>query len=107
MAHGGWAYDHYPELETVDAGKRITVADVHGRGAITSFHSTRHGIYAPDMCTLKSPTYDAREVVLEIYDNGSQTPRPCAPIGDFHGDGHAGLADAADQMDEILSERAQ
>ena len=92
MANGGWAYDAYPELETLDAGKRITVADLKGPGVITNFHSTQHGIYAADPCTLKPPAYYARGVVLEVYYNGASTPGVCVPIGDFHGDGNGGRA---------------
>lgn len=42
FSNGGWKYDAYPELESLDAGRTITVADVEGPGAITHIHCTQH-----------------------------------------------------------------
>lgn len=92
MANGGWAYDHYPELETLDAHRSITIADLEGPGVITNIHSTQHGIWAPDLGSLKSSAYYSRGVVIEIYYNGSDQPSVRAPLGDFFGDGAGGNA---------------
>ena len=92
MANGGWAYDAYPELETLDAGKAITVAELEGPGVITNFHSTQHGIWAADMSTLLSPAHYARGIIFEVYYNGESTPSVRVPLADFHADGCGGRA---------------
>ncbi|HHY83643.1 MAG TPA: hypothetical protein GX505_13345 [Clostridiales bacterium] len=45
MCNGGWAYDAYPWLEKLDAGKSITIAEIEGPGVITSIHTTQHFIF--------------------------------------------------------------
>ncbi len=42
LANGGWKYDRYNELQSLDAGKRMTIADLKGPGIIRSIHITRH-----------------------------------------------------------------
>jgi hypothetical protein len=42
LANGGWKYDRYKELQSLDAGKRMTIADLKGPGMIRSIHITRH-----------------------------------------------------------------
>lgn len=91
MANGGWAYDAYPELATLDAGASITVAELEGPGVITNFHSTQHGIYVRPPYVQQDPIYYSRGIVLEVSYNGSETPSVRVPIGDFHGDA-TGLA---------------
>ena len=34
--NGGWAYDAYPELETLDAGRCIKIAEIEGPAVITN-----------------------------------------------------------------------
>jgi hypothetical protein len=92
MSNGGWAYDNYPELETLDAHSRITIADLEGPGVITCIHSTQHGIWASDIKSLKSSAYYARGVLIELYYNGAEQPAVRVPIGDFFGDGAGGAA---------------
>lgn len=42
LANGGWKYDRYNEMQSLDAGKRMTIADLKGPGIIRSIHITRH-----------------------------------------------------------------
>lgn len=86
MANGGWAYDAYPELATLDAGASIVVAELEGPGVITNFHSTQHGIHMREPDIQHDPIWYSRGVVLEISYNGESSPSVCVPIGDFHGD---------------------
>lgn len=77
FSNGGWKYDRYPELESLDAGKAITVANLKGPGVIRQIHSTRH-----------SPAdLFARGVVLEIWFDDSPSPAVLCPLADFFGDG--------------------
>lgn len=92
MSNGGWAYDHYPELEKLDAHTSITIANLEGPGVITNIHSTQHGIWAPDPDSIKPSAYYTRGILIEIYYNGSDSPAVRAPIGDFFGDGAGGAA---------------
>ncbi|MBN1444057.1 MAG: DUF2961 domain-containing protein, partial [Planctomycetes bacterium] len=77
FSNGGWALDRYPELERLDAGASITVADLKGPGVITHLHTTRH--YQPHITT--------RGVVLLVYFEGEEEPAVQCPLGDFFGDG--------------------
>jgi hypothetical protein len=101
VANGGWAYDAYPELETLDAGRAITIAAICGPAVITAIHTTQHIIpkrdgpfYAADeeMSEAARQALAARGVVIEIYYNGNPSPAVRAPLGDFFADGCGGRA---------------
>jgi hypothetical protein len=77
LANGGWKYDRYNELQSLDAGKRITIADLTGPGIIRSIHITRH---VPEKIA-------SRGVVLEIWYDDADDPAVMCPLGDFFGDG--------------------
>lgn len=77
FGNAGWAFDHYPELERLDAKACITVADIKGPGVITHIHTTRHG----------QPEISSRGVVLLIYFDGESEPAVQCPLADFFGDG--------------------
>ena len=91
--NGGWAYDAYAELETLDAGRCITVADIVGPAVITGIHSTRHFIRDDGLSEKEINALAARGVVLEVYYDGAPTPAVRVPLGDFFGDGCGGRAD--------------
>jgi hypothetical protein len=77
FANGGWKYDRYKELSSLDAHSSITIADLKGPGVIKCIHTTRHdpaGLFA-------------RGIVLEIYFDGAETPAVLSPLADFFGDG--------------------
>jgi len=38
FSNGGWNYDRYPDLERLDARKRMLVADLKGPGIIRALH---------------------------------------------------------------------
>ena len=82
FSHGGWNVDRYPELETLRAGAKMTVADLEGPGIIRYIHTTRH---APKELF-------ARGVVLEIWFDAAETPAVVCPLADFFGDGCNGNA---------------
>ncbi|MBN1854119.1 MAG: DUF2961 domain-containing protein [Pirellulales bacterium] len=80
FAHAGWKYDRYSEMPSLDAHKRMTLAELKGPGIIRHLHMTRHH---PEELT-------SRGVVLEIYFDGATTPAVHCPVADFFGDGCGG-----------------
>jgi hypothetical protein len=90
--NGGWAYDAYPELETLDAGRCITIAEIKGPAVITNIHSTQHFIRDNGLSEDECKSLSARGVILEIYYNNTATPAVQVPLGDFFGDGCGGRA---------------
>jgi hypothetical protein len=77
FSNGGWKYDRYAELQSLDAKARITVADIKGPGIIRHIHSTRH----------QPKELMARGVVLEIWFDDARQPAVLCPLADFFGDG--------------------
>ncbi len=90
--NGGWAYDAYPEIETLDAGKSIEIANIDGPAVITNIHSTQHFIPDSKLPEDERKSMSARGVVLEIYYNDSSTSAVRVPLGDFFADGCGGKA---------------
>jgi DUF2961 family protein len=95
MGHGGWAYDAYPELETLDAGATIVVASIEGPAVITRIHVTQHLVDPATRARfpgreLEFQALGARGVVLEITYDGEDTPAVLVPLGDFFADGCGG-----------------
>ena len=82
FSNGGWKYDRYKELESLDAGKSIVIADLKGPGIITHIHTTRH-----------SPKeLFSRGIVLIIYFDDATEPAVACPLADFFGDGSNGYS---------------
>ncbi len=77
FSNAGWNLDRYPELEPLNAGARITVADLTGPGVIRHIHTTRHG----------PAEIFARGIVLEIWFDDAGSPAVMSPLADFFGDG--------------------
>jgi hypothetical protein len=77
FANGGWKYDRYQELKSLDAGTEIVVADLKGPGVIRHTHTTRH--HPEELFT--------RGIVLEIWFDDAKEPAVECPLGDFFGDG--------------------
>lgn len=90
--NGGWAYDAHPELETLDSGRSITIADVEGPAIITNIHSTQHFITTDQLSKDKARALCARGVIIEIYYNDVDVPAVCVPLADFFADGCCGRA---------------
>jgi len=82
QSNGGWNSDRYTNLEPLDAGRKIVVADLEGPGIITHIHTTRH----------KPKELFARGIVLEIWFDDAEQPAVMAPLADFFGDGGGGDA---------------
>lgn len=82
FVNAGWKYDRYKDLQSLDAGKRMVVADLKGPGVITHIHTTRHRPAA--LC--------ARGIVLEITFDDAKEPAVHCPVADFFGDGCNGGA---------------
>jgi len=83
LANGGWRYDAYPELESLDAGKTITIADLRGPGQINTIHITQMDLHKPPEAGM-NPT--ARSTILRIFFDESAFPAVAAPLGDFFAD---------------------
>ncbi len=77
MDHAGWAYDRYEDMDTLDAGTRMLVADIEGPGTIRSIHTTRH--HPAELA--------ARGGVLEIWFDDVSEAAVSSPLADFFGDG--------------------
>jgi hypothetical protein len=95
MGHGGWAYDAYPELPTLDAGTTIVVAEIEGPAVITRIHVTQHLVDPATRAAfpgreLEFQALGARGVVLEITYDGCDSPAVEVPLGDFFADGCGG-----------------
>jgi hypothetical protein len=95
FSNGGWAYDAYPELKTLDAHTAITVADIKGPGVITCIHITQHKLFR----SISRPEEEvplqailARGIILEVYYNDSKQPSVKVPLADFFADGCCGQA---------------
>ena len=82
FANGAWKYDRYKQLESLDAHRRIVVADLKGPGIIRHLHLTRH----------VPPELMARGIVLEIRFDDAPELAVCCPLADFFGDGCNGKA---------------
>jgi len=82
FSNAGWKYDRYKNLPSLDAGKRMVVADLKGPGVIRHIHMCRHHPAAE--C--------ARGIVLEITFDNAKTPAVHCPVADFFGDGCNGAA---------------
>lgn len=77
FSNAGWKYDRYADLPSLDAGKRMIVANLKGPGVIRHIHTTRH----------HRPELTARGIVLEVYFDDSEVPAVQCPLADFFGDG--------------------
>jgi hypothetical protein len=87
MSNGGWAYDAYPELPTLDAGRSMTIAAIEGPAIITQIHSTQH-LMTKDGKWITEGNHDVyRGIALEIYFDDVPSPAVCVPLADFFADG--------------------
>ena len=93
MTNGGWRYDAYPELETLDAGKAITIGAIEGPAVITNIHSTQHLMLSGAKWRTDENKMIARGVILEIYFDGVAEPAVHVPLSDFCADGCCGYAE--------------
>jgi hypothetical protein len=91
--NGGWNLDSYPELESLDAGKTITIAEITGPAVITNFHLTQHFIQDAKITKEQQNALCIRGVILEIYFNDHPIPSVRVPLGDFFADGCLGQAE--------------
>ena len=93
MTNGGWRYDAYPELESLDAGKAISIGEIEGPAVITNIHSTQHIMLGGAAWTTSENEIIARGVILEIYFDDVEIPAVRVPLADFCADGCCGLAE--------------
>jgi hypothetical protein len=93
FGHAGWAYDAYPDLETLDAGRTITVAEAEGPGVIRFLNAPQIVIPDKSLGSQAKRALSARGVILEIYYDGESSPAVRVPVGDFFADGCNGRAD--------------
>ncbi len=92
FSNGGWAYDAYPDLPTLDAGTAMPVASIEGPGGVRFFHSTMHLLKEGAVPIPEGIAMGARGVILEVYYNGASEPAVRVPLADFFGDGCCGQA---------------
>jgi hypothetical protein len=90
MTNSGWRYDAYPELETLDADKSITIAAIEGPAIITQIHSTQHLMNIDAQWMSQDELLVPRSVILEIYFDEICAVR--VPLADFFADGCNGRA---------------
>ena len=64
FAHAGWKYDRYTDMPSLDAGRRMILAELAGPGIIRRLHVTRH----------QEERLTSRGIVLEITFDGADTP---------------------------------
>lgn len=94
MSNGGWAYDSYPELEKLDAGATITIAEIEGPAVIHCIHTTQHFVMTTGgLSEEERKALGARGILLTIYFDGQPDPAVRVPLGDFFADGCCGKAD--------------
>jgi len=91
--NGGWNLDSYPELEPLDAGKSITIAEIKGPAVITNIHLTQHFVQDAKITKELKTALSVRGVILEIYFNNNPIPSVRVPLGDFFADGCLGQAE--------------
>jgi len=77
FSNGGWKYDQFKNLKSLDAHTSIVIADLKGPGVIRLIHTTRHS--PKDLFT--------RGIVIEIWFDNAKEPAVNCPLGDFFGDG--------------------
>ena len=77
LSFGGWKFDRYRDLQTLDAHTSITVANIEGPAVITHIHITRH----------RPVEVMARGIVLLVYFDDADEPAVQSPFADFFGDG--------------------
>jgi hypothetical protein len=106
LVNAGWNRDNYPELNPLDAGVTIDLADLDGPGVVTCLHVLQHLAVADGneefvetgKTTEKISESDdllravARGLTLEVYYNGSLQPAVRCPLSDFFADGCLGKA---------------
>lgn len=78
LSNGLWKYDAYPNLESLDAHKTVTIANIKGPAQINTIHVTADP---------KENEWPPRSVVLEIFFDDTQPPAVSVPLGDFFADG--------------------
>lgn len=88
--HNGWAYDAHPELDTLDAGHTITVADVEGPGVVTNLHLTMLVATDHDLSPQERIAVGTRGVVLRVFYEDHDALAVQVPVGDFFADGCGG-----------------
>ena len=96
FSNGGWAYDAYPELATLDAYTSINIAEIEGPAIITCIHTTQHIVFENTDRTESEAVRKAkaaRGILLEIYFDDSKVPSVKAPLADFFADGCCGQAE--------------
>jgi hypothetical protein len=79
LSNGLWKYDAYPNLESLDAHKTVTIANIKGPAQINTIHVTAQ------MGTANVAM--VRSVVLEVFFDDTQPPAVSVPLGDFFADG--------------------
>jgi len=90
--NGGWAYDAYPEMETLDKGRAITIAEIEGPAVITNLHTTQHWIHDDALTPDERRALTSRGVLLEITFDEHPAPSVRVPLADFFADGCCGRA---------------
>lgn len=88
LDQAGWAYDRYQgRMETLDANKRMLVADLKGPGIIRQIYGCRKTRAAGEIVEGGRKALDwktSRGIVLEIYYEDAEEPAVMCPVADFY-----------------------
>jgi hypothetical protein len=93
-----WKYDADPNLQSLDAHKTVTLADLKGPAQINT-------IYIGEMMSWETSgtqmdPAEPRAIVLKIFFDGAERPAVEAPLGDFFADGNGKAGDFTTQFVE-------
>ena len=93
-ANSLWKYDAYPNLQSLDAHKTVTLADLKGPAQINT-------VYIGEMMHWpKLEPAQPRAIVLKIFFDGAKHPAVDVPLGDFFADGNGKAGDFTTQFVE-------
>lgn len=93
-----WKYDGYPDLQSLDAGATVVLAEIEGPAQINTMYIGEM-MHWPAGEIAFTPA-DVRSIVLKIWFDGSEQPAVDVPLGDFFADGTGKAADFTTQFVE-------
>lgn len=97
-ANSLWKYDAYPDLQSLDAHKTVTIVDLKGPAQINTIYIGEMMFWRPSKNEFQPS--DVRDVVLKIFFDGAREPAVDVPLGDFFADGNGKAKDFTTQFVE-------
>jgi len=93
-----WKYDAYPDLQSLDAHRTVTLADLKGPAQINTIYIGEMMYWQSSGGELKPA--EPRAIILKIYFDGADHPAVNVPLGDFFADGNGRAGDFTTQFVE-------